>query len=163
MINARSETVSEKPSFRSAFRARRCLVPADGFFEWRREGSRKQPYLFALLRGGPFAIAAIWERWSDGDLASIESCALLTTAANALVGEYHDRMPVLLAPQDFDLWLDPSVSSVDQLGALFEPFAADAMSVYPVSTRVNSPANDDPGVIERVEGLSGDVGAAGST
>ena len=144
MINARSETVTDKPAFRDSFRRRRCLVPADGFFEWRRTPAGKQPYLFRLTDGGPFAFAGLWDRWVPHDGPPIESFTVLTTRANALVEAIHDRMPVILPPQHHHLWLDPRKSERTRLSALLQPLPADAMTVFPVSTAVNRSAHDEP-------------------
>jgi len=145
LINARSETVSEKPSFRYAFKHRRCLILADGFYEWQRtEGSKakKQPYYFTLKDSQFMAFAGLWERWesSEGDL--INSCTILTVGANELLQPIHDRMPVILQPKDYDVWLDRSVVKGDQLQPLMVPYPADEMNTYPVGTLVNSPKND---------------------
>ena len=145
MINARSETVAEKPSFRSAFRHRRCLVPADGFYEWRREGEIKQPYRIGMKGGAAFAFAGLWESW-DGtdDDAAVETFTILTTEANRRLGPIHARMPVILAPDAYDAWLDAESGSRDDALGLLRPFAEAPMAFYRVSTRVNSPRNDDP-------------------
>jgi len=142
MINARAETAAEKPAFRSAFRQRRCLILADGFFEWAKVGKQKQPYLFRLQGGAPFAFAGLWEHW-DRDGRVIDSCTILTTEANELVKPIHARMPVLLAPADFDRWLDPKAAKGPELQALLRPYPAEVMKAYPVDARVNSPRNND--------------------
>ena len=145
MINARSETAPEKPSFRKAFRERRCLIPADGFFEWKRESGGKQPYYFRMREGRPFAFAGLWESWRrDGEILS---CAILTTAANDLVGEVHERMPVILPRERYEAWLDPEAEG-EELKELLVPYPGDDLEAYPVSRFVNSPANDDPRCIE---------------
>ncbi len=146
MINARSETAPEKPSFRRAFRDRRCLIPADGFYEWKRTSDGKQPYRIHMGDGRPFAFAGLWESWDKGR-EEIRSCAILTTAANALVGEIHDRMPVILAPDAYDVWLDPG-SERDELTGLLAPYPEEEMEAYPVSRLVNSPRNNDPRCVE---------------
>ena len=144
LINARAETVSEKPSFRSAFRQRRCLIPATGFYEWQQlEGSRqKQPYFIGLQDERPFAFAGLYERWESPGGDILKTCTIITTAANSLVEPIHERMPVMLAPQDYARWLDPSFGTIDSLQALLAPYPADRMKVYPVSSLVNSPKND---------------------
>lgn len=152
MINARSETVAEKPAFRAAFTRRRCLVPADGFYEWRREEGRKQPYRVCLTDGTPFAMAGLWERWDKEPGEPLLSFTILTTEPNELVAPIHDRMPVILEPEDYATWLDPSVDDRGSLEALLDAYPAGAMEAYPVSTAVNSPANDDPRCIARLEG-----------
>lgn len=144
LINARAETVSEKPSFRAAFRHRRCLVVADGFYEWQRQERLKQPFYFRLQNGQPFAFAGLWERWKDSDGVTIESCTILTTEANELLRSIHDRMPVILDPKDYDLWLDPAVQKPDPLQHLLRPYQSEAMTAYPVSTQVNNPSNNSP-------------------
>jgi putative SOS response-associated peptidase YedK len=148
MINARSETAPGKPSFRRAFRERRCLIPADGFYEWRRTNGAKQPYFIHMEGGGPFAFAGLWESWSKGGEGEVRTCTILTTEANTLVGEIHDRMPVILAADAYDVWLDPA-SERDELTALLAPYPEDGMEAYPVSRFVNSPQNNDPRCIER--------------
>lgn len=140
LINARAETVTEKPSFRSAFRQRRCLVVADGFYEWQRQERKKQPFYFRLQNGEPFAFAGLWERWESPNGETIESCTILTTAASQLVYPIHDRMPVILAPKDYDLWLDPAVK-LEPLQQLLRPYSGE-MTAYPVSTKVNNPTNN---------------------
>jgi putative SOS response-associated peptidase YedK len=147
LINARAETVSEKPSFRSAFKHRRCLIPSDGFYEWQRiEGSKskKQPYYFSLTDNSPFALAGLWERWESKEGDIVETCTILTTDANDLVSPIHDRMPAILSPEDYDLWLDPNFTRSDSLQEMLKPYPAEAMKVYPVSSTVNSPKNDSP-------------------
>ncbi|MBC8123857.1 MAG: SOS response-associated peptidase [Gemmatimonadaceae bacterium] len=145
LINARAETVAEKPSFRSAFKARRCLIPATGFYEWqRREASKKQPYYLRLQDMRPFAFAGLWERWTGPEGEVIDSCTILTTSANTLMKPIHDRMPVILEPRDYELWLDPDTRSPDRLIPLLKPYPPDQMSAHQVSPLVNSPANDSP-------------------
>lgn len=149
MINARSETVAEKPAFRTSFKRRRCLVLADGFYEWKKvEGGKKQPWYFRLESGDPFAFAGLWSHWDKGEEGPIESCTLLTTDANPLVKKVHPRMPVILDPDEYDPWLDPDLQDRERLEAALDAFDPARMIAYPVSTRVNSPANDDPAVIE---------------
>ena len=147
MINARSETAPGKPSFRRAFRERRCLIPADGFYEWQRTNGAKQPYYIHMEDGRPFAFAGLWESWSKGGEGEVRTCTILTTGANALLGEIHDRMPVILAPDVHDVWLDPT-SERDELTGLLAPYPEDEMEAYPVSRFVNSPSNNDPRCIE---------------
>lgn len=148
MINARAETVAEKPSFRSAFRRRRCLVPADGFYEWRKAPGRKHPYFIRFRDERPFAIASLWERWEGPDGSAVETCALITTAANEAVSPIHDRMPVILDPNDYDLWLDPALQAKEALLPLLRAFPADEMTAFPVDLRVNNPKVDTPACIE---------------
>lgn len=147
MINARSETVAEKPSFRNALKYRRCLVPASGFYEWQKVGKGKQPHYIQLMDGEPFAIAGLWEHWQSADGSEIESVTLLTTSPNEVMRPLHDRMPVILHPDDYTLWLDPQTTQSDLLLPLLRPFPAEQMLAYPVSTLVNSPANDLPACI----------------
>jgi putative SOS response-associated peptidase YedK len=147
MINARSETAPEKPSFRRAFRERRCLIPADGFYEWQRTNGAKQPFYTHMEDGRPFAFAGLWESWGRGGEGEIRTCTILTTGANALLGEIHDRMPVILAPDVHDVWLDPA-SRRDELTGLLAPYPGDEMEAYPVGRFVNSPSNNDPRCIE---------------
>jgi putative SOS response-associated peptidase YedK len=147
-INAKAETAAEKPMFRDAFRHRRCLVPADGFYEWRQEDKRKQPVYICMKDREPFAFAGLWERWEGSDGRTIESCALLTTEPNDLLRPVHDRMPVILDPKDYDLWLDPDVRDAEKVRRLLGPYPPEEMTAYPVSLRVNNPRNDDPVCIE---------------
>ncbi len=147
MINARVETAPGKPAFRSAFRRRRCLVPADGFYEWRKAGGRKQPYYVRMADGRPFAFAGLWEHW-EGPGGDVSSCTLLTTDANDLLAPIHDRMPVIVAPGDYGRWLDPEAHDAAALLPLLRPYPPAGMVVFPVRTLVNSPATDDPRCIE---------------
>jgi putative SOS response-associated peptidase YedK len=157
MINARQETVFEKQPFASAVRARRCLVPADSFFEWKKlsPGPRglKQPMRIRLKDGALFAMAGIFAKWQSPAGEWIETCSILTTAPNDLVQPVHDRMPVILGPDSWDLWLDPTIKDREPLEHLFLPFPAEQMVAEPVSARVNSVENDDAGCIEVVEPL----------
>ncbi len=143
MINARAETVATRPAFRRAFKERRCLVLADGFYEWQKRNGRKQPYHIRLESGRPFAFAGLQEHWEGGAVA-IESCAIITTTANALVAHIHDRMPVIVPTADYAGWLDPSFHDVERLQSLLRPYPVDQMVAHPVSTWVNSPAHDSP-------------------
>ncbi|AFZ30667.1 protein of unknown function DUF159 [Gloeocapsa sp. PCC 7428] len=146
LINARSETVSEKPSFRAAFRHRRCLVIADGFYEWQRQERKKQPYYFQLQDKQPFGFAGLWEHWQSSDGEEINTCTILTTEANELMRPIHDRMPVILNPQDYALWLNPAAQPTE-LQDLLHPYSSQAMNSYPVSTLVNKPTNNSPACI----------------
>ena len=152
MINARAETLIEKPSFRTAFRRRRCLIPADGFFEWKVEPGRKTktPMYIRLKSGKPFALAGLWERWDSPDGSTIFSCTIITTQPNELMQVIHNRMPVILPPQAYSLWLDPAEPPLPKLTELLQPYPAAEMTSYPVSTIVNSPDNDLPATIEPV-------------
>ena len=145
LINARSETVAEKPTFRSAFKSRRCLIPADGFFEWKNVGGKKQPYYFQVANGKPFAFAGLWEKWQ-----AIKSCAIITTGANELSAQLHDRMPVLLSPIDYAEWLDPEQPGPTKLLA---PFPSSEMTATPVNPIVNNARNEGPECIEPVAGV----------
>ena len=149
MINARGETVHSKPSFRHAFRHQRCLVLADGFYEWKKEGSRKQPYHITLANDEPFAFAGLWERWSGVEPA-MESCTIITTPANEAMQAVHERMPVILSDADYAAWLDPEFQDVDQLRAMFVRAAAPRLQMKAVSTLVNSPRHDTPECLEPV-------------
>jgi putative SOS response-associated peptidase YedK len=142
-VNARSETAATTASFREPFKSQRCLVPADGFYEWRREGKSKQPYCFEVNDGELFAFAGLWDRWRSPLGEIIESCTILTTSSNSLVAEIHDRMPVILKPDDYDLWLDPGFRDTASLSGMLKPFDPTRMRRYPVSTRVNQVQNDD--------------------
>jgi putative SOS response-associated peptidase YedK len=148
MINARSETVAQKPAFRAAFRRRRCLVPADGFYEWQRQEQGKQPFYIRLGDEKPFAFAGLWEHWEGPDETTIDSCTVLTTEPNDLIRLLHNRMPVILAPSDYDLWLDPGVQEAELLQPLLRPYPSENMIAYPISTWVNSPRNEGPQCIE---------------
>jgi putative SOS response-associated peptidase YedK len=142
LINARSETVAEKPAFRSAFKSRRCLIPADGFFEWKEVGGKKQPYYFRVDGGQPFAFAGLWEKWQ-----AIESCVIITTAANEMAAEFHDRMPVILSPNDYPAWLDPNAKDPAKL---LTSFPASEMSAVAVNPIVNNARNEVPECVEPV-------------
>ena len=155
MINARSEAAAEKPAFRAAMRKRRCLVPADAFYEWQKTKDGKQPYCIRMTDEAPFAMAGLWEWWRDRnageDEEAIESFTILTTTPNALMRELHDRMPVIIEPEHYARWLDPDVQDPEKLADLLKPPAADLMTAHPVSRRVNSPRNDDAQCIAPVE------------
>jgi putative SOS response-associated peptidase YedK len=141
-INARAETVATKPAFREAFKRRRCLVPATGYYEWRAEGGGKQPYHFVLGDGDPLTFAGLWERWDKGQ-EPVESFTIIVTAANDLAKPIHDRMPVILDPADWDAWLDVEHTSPADAQGLLKPYPAVRMRAIPVDRRVNSPKNDD--------------------
>jgi putative SOS response-associated peptidase YedK len=154
-INARSEGVAGKASFRGPFRHHRCLIPASGFFEWRKTGGGKQPWFVRPKGGGLFGLAGIWDGWMGADGSEIESCAILTTGANALMAPIHDRMPVILSPADYGLWLDTAAPVTAELTGLLAPFPAEAMEAYPVSTIVNSPTTDREECVRRQVGPEG--------
>jgi putative SOS response-associated peptidase YedK len=149
LINARAESLAEKPSFRDSFRKRRCLIVADGFYEWQKTDGRKQPWLLRLRGGCPFAFAGLWSIWRAPETRErLETCAIVTTAPNALAAPIHDRMPAILPPASYDLWLDPEADDPRELAPLLAPYPADAMEAFPVSTWVNSPAHDDRRCVE---------------
>jgi putative SOS response-associated peptidase YedK len=149
LINARSETVEEKPAFRQAFKQRRCIIPADGFYEWRREGGKKQPFFFRMRDERPFGFAGLWERWEGDAGQAVNSCTILTTAANEVLRPVHDRMPVILHPDDYELWLDVDARKHDLVKELLRPYAAEEMLGYPVGTSINNPQNQGATLIER--------------
>jgi putative SOS response-associated peptidase YedK len=144
MINARSETVAEKPAFRHAIKYRRCIVPASGFFDWGHEGKIKKPYYFRMRDGRPLGLAGIWEEWKAPDGSPLDTFSILTTTSNRLVAPIHERMPVILAPDDYPTWLNKHLTNPEQLKPLYQPFPADLLEAYPVSDRVNSPMNNSP-------------------
>lgn len=160
MINARAETAAEKPAFRDAFRRRRCLIIADGFYEWKKTSGRiKQPYYIRMKDDRPFAFAGLWERWGGGATSDagndarheprqLESCTILTTHANDLLADLHDRMPVILGPADYDRWLDAGTTDPEALKYLLEPYPSDELIAEPVSTRVNNVKHDDADCIK---------------
>ncbi len=148
MINARAETLSSKPAFRTAFRQRRCLVIADGFYEWQKLERRKQPYYIHMSDRRPFAFAGLWEHWEGPDAMIIDSCTIITTGPNELTAPLHDRMPVILHPKDYAVWLDPAAEQPSAVRPLLRPYPPDEMSTYPVSTRVNNPSAETPDCAE---------------
>jgi putative SOS response-associated peptidase YedK len=143
MINARSESASTKPTFRDALKSRRCLIPADGFYEWMRTGKAKQPYCFEVDEGELFAFAGIWDRWRDPSGQWVQSCSILTTTPNAVTAAVHDRMPVILDPDTYDVWLDPGMQNVAAASELLKPYDARLVRCYPASIRINNVVNDD--------------------
>jgi putative SOS response-associated peptidase YedK len=155
LINARAETVTEKPSFRAAFKRRRCLIVADGFYEWQRLDTGKQPYYIYVGRDRddhpPFAFAGLWEHWESSEGDEIDSCAILTTKANELMHSIHERMPVILHEADHNVWLDPTVQAPDKLQSLLKPYPSREMTAYPISTAVNSPKYDDASLLQPIE------------
>jgi putative SOS response-associated peptidase YedK len=151
MINARSETAGTKPAFRDAMKSRRCLIPADGFYEWKRDGKTKQPFCIEVNQGQLFAFAGLWDRWKSPDGNWIMTCSILTTTPNAVTSAVHDRMPVILDHDSYDLWLDPGMTKVEALSDLLRPCDARLMRCYPVSTRINYVANDDEECSRAVE------------
>ncbi len=153
MINARAETLSERPSFRSAFRRRRCLVIADSFYEWKRNGRSRTPMRISLESGELFGFAGLWESWNSPDGRRILSCTIVTTAANEFLAPIHDRMPVILSQDAEPMWLDPDVQDTDALSELLTPYPSERMAAYEVSSVVNSAANDVPECIAPVSRL----------
>ena len=147
MINARSETAHEKPSFRNPIRYHRCLIPASGFVEWLQENGRKQPWYIHRKDGDLLAFAGIWDSWKGAE-GTIESCSILTTAANTLVAKIHDRMPVILSASEYDQWLDRQITETQQLEALYAPFPSDLLEAIPISTNINNPRHDSPDCLE---------------
>lgn len=148
-INARKETVAEKPYFREAFRKRRCLIPADGFYEWKTIENRRQPWYFCRSDGNPFAFAGLWEKWEGGG-KTIYTCVILTQNASDSVSDIHSRMPVILEPHGYDRWLDPENTNKDDINALLEHHVVSSLKRYPVSMMVNSGKIDKPGCIEAI-------------
>jgi putative SOS response-associated peptidase YedK len=148
LFNARSETAADKPSFRAAMRHRRCLVPADGFFEWKRQGEARFPYYIRRRDGGPMAFAGIWETWLGADGSEIDTGAILTTAANGLMARLHDRMPVILPPESWADWLDCANHRPEDVRELTRPAPDDLLEAIAVSERVNAVRNDDGGLLE---------------
>ena len=152
MINARSEGISEKPSFRGPYRYKRCIVPVSGFFEWKKDLSSKNktPYFIGLASGSPFGLAGLWDEWLAGDGSEVQTCTLITTSSNNLISPMHDRMPVILPPEAYGLWLDPAPVKPGALDHLLIPFSSEKMAMYPVSSYVNNTANDSPLCVQAV-------------
>lgn len=154
MINARAETIAEKPAYRSSLASKRCLVLADGFYEWRKTPGQKTktPYFISFKSGAPFAFAGLWDFWRNGDGSEVPSCTIITTDANELVRELHDRMPVILQSENVMKWIDPVKRRADELTPMLLPYPAGEMRAFPVSTLVNIPANDSPELIRPLDG-----------
>lgn len=154
MINARAETLAEKPAFRGSYKYKRCLIFADGFYEWKAEPGRKVkiPYYIRLVTGRPFAFAGLWDNWNGPEGSQVKSATIITTEPNSLMAELHNRMPVILAGDSYAQWLDPAPQKAESLQHLLRSFPADQMTAHPVSTLVNSPANDLPDLIRSVAG-----------
>ncbi len=142
-LNARSESVTTTPAFRDSILTKRCLIPADGFYEWRKMGSVKQPYCFEVSEGEVFALAGLWAQWTSPDGEIIESCTILTTTPNSLVAGLHDRMPVIVPSDKYDLWLDPDVTDFQAIRDILKPYDAKVMRLYPVNRKLNNSNNDD--------------------
>jgi putative SOS response-associated peptidase YedK len=152
IINARAETLATKPAFRSAFKRRRCLIPADGFYEWQKiAGAKvKQPFYIRLAKDRPFAFAGLWEKWHNDEGSLLESCTIVTTEPNDVMRPLHDRMPVILPDEEYARWLDPKNEDVDELQELLRPYPAEEIAACPITTFVNSPRNDGPECITRL-------------
>jgi putative SOS response-associated peptidase YedK len=149
LINARAETLAEKPSFRSAFKKRRCLLPADGFFEWKGEKGSKQPFFVHMKSQRPFAFAGLWEYWESPDGALV-TCTIVTTEPNALLAKIHTRMPVIIARSDYDAWLDHSIKETSQLAPLLTPYPDGEMAMHPVTKAVGNPGFESPAIVEPI-------------
>jgi putative SOS response-associated peptidase YedK len=155
-INAMSETAAEKPAFRDAMSRRRCLIPADAFYEWKQIGAKeKQPYSFGMIDDSVFGFAGLWERWRDPVGEVLETCTILTTIPNSLVADVHDRMPAVLRQEDYELWLDPSVTNPSRVSDCLKPYEPKSMKKYPVGPRVNRAENDDEECAREVPVASG--------
>jgi putative SOS response-associated peptidase YedK len=152
LINARSETAADRPAFRAAFKMRRCLIPADGFYEWKKLEKGRAPYLVALSNRLPFAFAGLWESWKSPDRELIESCTILTTDANELIQSIHDRMPAILSPSDYELWLNPDTKTTESLKHILRPFPSEEMIMFPVSGKVNKASYDAADCVEPLTG-----------
>ena len=151
LINARGETVAQKPSFRSAFRRSRCLIIASGFYEWQQQENGKQPFYIQQIDNLPFALAGLWSTWQSPDGETIDTCTIITTEANEIMQPIHKRMPVILKSDDYGKWLEPTVQQPELLQTLLQPYADDKLKAYPVSTLVNNPRNDSPDCISSIE------------
>ena len=154
MINARAETVASKPAYRNAFRYRRCLVPADGFYEWQAMANGKQPYVLRPEGATPVALAGLWEHWQDEQGSELESCVILVQAAKGQVTRVHERMPIVIDPGSFDLWLDRHSQKPQPMETLVAAQQMPALRIYPVSRAVNSPRNDSPELLDELEGIA---------
>jgi putative SOS response-associated peptidase YedK len=152
MINARGETLADRPAFRDALKRRRCLIPADGFYEWRRnaDGKTKTPMLIRLKNGRPFALAGLWETWTSPDGSELRSATIITTRPNELMKDIHDRMPVIMPPGKLEAWLERKERSPEELGELIATYPAEEMEAFEVSKTVNNPRNEEPGCAEPV-------------
>jgi putative SOS response-associated peptidase YedK len=151
MINARAETVADKPAYRLPFERKRCLIPADGFYEWKQTGGRKQPMRIVLKSGGPFSMAGLYDTWTAPDGRKVSSCTILTTTPNRLVADIHDRMPVIVRPEDEAYWLSRDNRDIAGLQTLLKPYPAEDMRAYPVSPIVGNVGNDRPECVEEIE------------
>jgi putative SOS response-associated peptidase YedK len=153
MINARAESLAEKPAFRAALRRRRCLLVADGFYEWEVTGKTKQPHFIHFRDDRPFGFAGLWESWEGPDHTAIDSCTIITTAAGKLLRPIHDRMPLIMAPKSYEAWLDTGVEDMDAIASLLAPCSSKDMEAYPVDTLVNKATHDEPGCVEPLKKL----------
>jgi putative SOS response-associated peptidase YedK len=153
LLNARAESAAEKPAFRTALRRRRCLVVADGFYEWQTTDKAKQPYFIHLRDDRPFAFAGLWEAWESPDHAMLETCAVITTEPNELMRPIHNRMPVILPSDAYATWLNPAIQEPRRLASLLVPYSGDALQAHPVDSFVNTPSHDSPRCIEPATGL----------
>ncbi|WP_133511202.1 SOS response-associated peptidase [Candidatus Thiosymbion oneisti] len=151
MINARTETVHQQPAYRGPFRSRRCLIPAEAFYEWRPVPGGKQPYAIRMKSRAPFVFAGLWDSWAAPDGAQLETCALIVTDANALLRPIHDRMPAILAPELWDRWLDSGFRDIEALRGMLAPYDEAEMEAFQISRRVSSPANDGAELLEPVD------------
>ena len=151
LINARAETVAQKPSFRSAFRRSRCLIIASGFYEWQRAENKKQPFYIQQIDCLPFALAGLWSTWQSSEVETIDTCTIITTKANEIMQPIHKRMPVILKSDDYEKWLDPTIQQPELLQPLLQPYDSNKLKAYPVSTLVNNPRNDSPECISSIE------------
>jgi putative SOS response-associated peptidase YedK len=147
LINARAETLAEKPAFKQALVKRRCILPADGFYEWQKLPSGRQPYRLHRKDDALFGFAGLWEEWKQADGTPLRTCTIITVAPNEVAAQVHDRMPAILRPEDEALWLDPSVKEVSDLLHVLNPYPSEAMEAYAVSKRVNAPMTDDPALL----------------
>lgn len=154
MINARAETLAEKPSYRTPLKKRRCLVLADGFYEWKTDGKRKTPVYIQMASQRPFAFAGLWETWRNERDEIVPTCTIITTTPNPFMSRYHDRMPVILPPDRFAQWLSPDPTEANVLLPLLTPWEGEPLQAHYVSTLVNSPANDRPECMDPLEALS---------
>jgi putative SOS response-associated peptidase YedK len=150
LLNARSETLHEKPAFKTPLKFKRCLVPADGFYEWKRDGKLRQPFLLKMADSSPFAFAGLWDRWTNQMGESIQSCTIITTPANDLIAPIHDRMPAILPPELYDEWLGPNIKNYQPLLKLLLPFPGNLMTAVPVSDRVNKATYEGQDCIEPI-------------
>ncbi len=154
LINARGETVNEKPAYKAAMKRRRCLIPADGFYEWKAVGDRKQPYYVRAKSGVPLAFAGLWETWTGPNGEELETVAIVTTQANRTLAPIHDRMPSVIAPEQFNLWLGGPDEDTAAASTLIRPAPDDLLEAIPVSSDVNRVANDNPGLVERADEIA---------